>query len=86
MRSWGTPGDCSRATHAPSYASFQGTRGVLGTYLLPLPFPYIICTNLSMEMVFNMLFFLFFGRGDKKVICNKFIQTVKFRPVPGRLG
>ncbi|XP_032128861.1 intraflagellar transport protein 172 homolog [Sapajus apella] len=24
--------------------------------------------------------------GDKKVICNKFIQTVKFRPVPGSLG
>lgn len=35
------------------------------------------------KMVFNMLSLLLFGRGDKKVICNKFIQTVQFRPVPG---
>lgn len=46
----------------------------------------IMCVDLLMEVVFNMLSLLLLGRGDKKVICNKFIQTVQFRLVPGKLG
>lgn len=57
-----------------------------GEYLLFLPCPSMMCVDVFTEVVFNTLSLLLFGRGDKKVICNKFIQTVQFRLVPGKLG
>lgn len=49
------------------------------------PSPSIICRIYSW-MWFLICFSPLFGRGDKKVICNKFIQTVMFLPIPERSG
>lgn len=65
---------------------WQETLGEQGRCLFSLPFPQHHMWQFIYESVFNMLSLLLFGRGDKKVICNKFIQTVKSRPVSGRLG
>ncbi|VCW84305.1 unnamed protein product [Gulo gulo] len=45
-------------------------------------------TKIAIGQTDNIIYVYKIGEdwGDKKVICNKFIQTVKFRPVPGRLG
>lgn len=83
---------CSKVVQAPSYTSFQGSCGMVGNTTGPgkvsalSSLPPASCVAIYFyESVFNTLSLLLFGRGDKKVICNKFIQTVKFRPISGRL-